>query len=116
MWCLEANKQDAYYSIPNGTSEVRDSQNYRTGEKVIAYMPPVKTRLSFSKEGGGANFDNEGLVKNYSLSFVTDDMNCPITEGTLIWYGRPTSQSANYIVVSKEKHLNEITYRVKDYE
>lgn len=121
MRCLLKNAQTVYYRVFDSVSETTDSTTYyetiTEREKTFAYGSLASMMANVSPASGEATMWGNGIHTDYTHNMVTDAMTCPITIDSLIWVGvTPTASSvdANYRVVSVEKSLNHITYRLKE--
>ena len=128
MKALARNKQSLWYALPTGTlTDVKDDNNFYTGEQTLVYATPVKTAMNISPATGRAVLEWFGIATNYDKVLVTDDMNCPITIDTILWIGLdPTTTTVNngvsttvnnphnYVVNRIAKSLNSIVYGVTE--
>ena len=145
MRVLARNKKDIWYSNPVTKSYVVDNNGYKTGEKEITYGTPVKERMSMAISSGANNLGSQGIatlesfgiVTGYTARAVTENMNCPMSEESHVWYGiEPTRTMTvtktvngetvtenvevpvphNYTVVRKAKSLNHLIYYLKEVD
>ena len=146
MRILERNKQDLWYANPTGTTTYKtDANGLKTGEKDIAYTTPVKVRMSMAISSGANNLGSQGmatvepygLVTGYTHRAVTENINCPVSELSHIWFGiLPTHTETvtktvngqtvtedvevanphNFVVVRKAKSLNHLIYYLKEVD
>ena len=145
MHVLERNKQDLWYANPVSTAYATDSNGLKTGEKTITYGNPTKLRMSMAVSSGANNLGSQGIaevepygiVTGYTHRAVTDDLTCPITEESRIWFGiLPTKEVQvqqtvngqtttvtqtvavphNFEVVRRQKSLTHITYYLKEVD
>lgn len=133
MNVLERNKQDLWFANPTGETYVTDSNGFKTGEKTISYGTPVKARMSMAISSGANNLGSQGMAELYQFGIstgythkaVTHDMNCPMTEESLVWYGIVPSEVVNGVtvnhphnfkVVRKSKSLNHLIYYLKEVD
>ncbi len=68
--------------------EVDEDGNY-TGEQLLVYGKPHKTRANLSASRGTASNDVFGLNTQYSKTMSTSKMDLGIDEQTLIWDEQP---------------------------
>ena len=113
MKTLSRNKQTLYYALFEEKKEIKDEYGNRTGEHQLVYAPPVKAKMSISAARGTAESEFFGLSLNYTKTLVTEDVNCPIAEDTVLWIDAEPDESYNYVVVQVAKSLNSITYAIK---
>ena len=133
MRILERNKKELWYANRVSETYVTDSNGMKTGEKTQTYGTPVKMKASISMSSGANNLGSQGLANlnpygistGYTHNAVTEDMNCPINEEALIWYGRKPTKIVNdkevavphnYKVVRKAESLNHLIYYLKEVE
>ena len=127
MKALARNKQSLWYALPTTLTDVYDANGLYTGEQTPSYGTPVKVAMNISPATGRAVLEWFGIATNYDKVLVTDDMNCPITEDTIIWIGiEPTTSITNngqtttvnnphnYVVNRIGKSLNSIVYGVTE--
>lgn len=133
MRCLERNKKPLWYANRTGESYVTDTDGLKTGEKTQAYDTPQKIRCSLSISSGANNIGSQGMATlnsygietGYTHNAITEDMNCPLNEDGIVWYGRtPTTEvngktvkvPHNYVVVRKAESLNHLIYYLKEVD
>jgi hypothetical protein len=120
---LNRNKQELWYSLMTGSEEVADDNGLLTGETRITYSDPVKTRMSMSISSGANNLGSQGMVvldpfgitTAYTHRLVTEDLDCPINEESLLWIGKtPADGAHNFKVVRVARSLNHVIYYAKE--
>lgn len=133
MRILERNKRELWFANRTGESYVTDSSGLKTGEKAQTYGTPQKMKASMSISSGANNLGSQGMVAldpyglttAYTHNAVTEDMNCPMDEEAIIWYGRtPTEEIGgkevsvpyNFRVVRKARSLNHLIYYLKEVD
>lgn len=133
MRVLARNKKDIWYANPVATTYVTDNNGLKTGEKEITYGTPVKEKMSMAISSGANNLGSQGIaslepfgiVTGYTARAVTEDLNCPMSEESHVWYGiEPTAEidgetvqvPHNYTVVRKAKSLNHLIYYLKEVD
>lgn len=145
MRCLERNKKELWYANRTSESYVVDSNGLKTGEKEQTYATPVKLKASISMSSGANNLGSQGIAEltpygistGYTHNAITEDMNCPLDEEALVWYGRKPTRIVtttkvvngqtvteekevpvpyNYRVVRKAESLNHLIYYLKEVE
>ena len=145
MRCLERNKKELWYANRTSESYVVDSNGLKTGEKEQTYATPVKLKASISMSSGANNLGSQGISEltpygistGYTHNAITEDMNCPLDEEALVWYGRKPTRIVtttkvvngqtvteekevpvpyNYRVVRKAESLNHLIYYLKEVE
>ena len=130
MRCLERNKREFWYATYRGKEYV-EVDGKKTGDLMVTYNEPVKMRASISSatsmtsatRGAFSDTAPYGVVLNYDRRIVTDDLNCPIEETSVLSiYCDPEYDSDNHTlkydhkVIKKMVGLNFITYYIKRLE
>lgn len=114
MRTLEINKQDMWYALCTGKTEIIDEFGNHTGVFKPTYGQPVYYPVNMSQSRGIVNEDAYGINANYDRTFVTTDMSCPIKEDSIIWYGaNPTTDAHNYVIHQIANSLNSITIQIR---
>lgn len=141
MHVLERNKEYLWYANPTGEEYVTDANGYKTGERKITYETPTKVKMSMAISSGANNLGSQGMAElerygiatGYTHRAVTDDMDCPMGEESLVWYKiEPTrtveetvdgqtvetevSVPHNFKVVRKAQSLNHLIYYLKEVD
>ena len=114
MRTLEINKQPMWYALLTGKSEIIDEHGNHTGVFRPEYSAPVLYPVNMSQSRGTADLEQFGITADYDRTFVTTDMDCPIKEDSIIWFGaNPETDPHNYIVYQIANSLNSITYAIR---
>ena len=137
MRVLSRNKQDIYFANPTGYTYATDSNGFKTGEKVITYGTPEKTKMSMAISSGANNLGSQGMaviepygiVTGYTHRAVTEDLKCKMFEESQVWFGiKPTRTVTvngseveeavphNFEVVRKATSLNHLIYYLKEVD
>lgn len=129
MRVLNRNKKTVWYANLIGTEPILDDNGLMTGQYEEKYTEPVKVRMSMAISSGANNLGSQGMADmemygiktGYTHRMVTEDMKCPITEESLIWYGIDAGETAdevphNFKVVRKAVSLNHIIYYIKEVD
>lgn len=117
MRCQRRNKQPIWYALYEGQFDVVNDAGKQTGEKIQSYSDPVCVHMNVSAARGSSGVEIFGIDTPYTKTLVTDDMNCPIAEDSVLWIERDPSQSEyNYIVVSIARSLDSIVYAVREVD
>lgn len=85
MRAMEINKRDFYYCLFEGKEEIRDINGYATGEYILTYAPPERFRANVSPAAGQSSIEQFGNLDNYDKSIVTDWLDCPISESSVLF-------------------------------
>lgn len=125
MQTLERNKIGFWYALKTGSEEVRDEDGLLESEAEITYGEPVYAEMSMSISSGANNLGSQGMVElepfgittAYTHRMVTEDMDCPIDEETILWIDKePTDGAHNFKIVRVARSLNHIIYYVKEVD
>ena len=112
MKVLERNKSPFYYSLYLGKLPVTDEDGNETGEYQVAYADPVKARASISAVTGYSQTEQFGNLTDYDKVIVTDDLDCPIDENTVLHIEVAPTEPYDYTVRRVAKSLNSISIAV----
>lgn len=118
MKLMKRNLKPIWYCLYLGNTIVYDDDGYETGEKEITYGNPVEKECSVSPATGVALREVFGVADSYDYIMLTDDMNCPINENTLVYSDNPNGSNAfeTYVVRRVAKSLNHLTYGLSRVE
>ena len=123
MRCLERNKQSFWYANYEGEQAVTDTGNFETGEIKVVYSKPVQFRANVSPATGNSSVEQFGNSLQYDKVIVTDDVNCPIDEHSVLCIDCAPIVDANgklikfdYIVKKVAKSLNSVSIAVAKVE
>ncbi|MBQ6479730.1 MAG: hypothetical protein IJI45_01305 [Anaerolineaceae bacterium] len=120
MRCLKRNQRFFWYALYNGETELTDSDGLYTGEIGPGYETPVQMKANISASKGTADTELFGEDLQYSRTIATDDMNCPITEESILWIERsPVDDNNepvphNYVVAGIAKSLNSLLIAIRE--
>lgn len=110
---LERNKQVIYYALFDGKEPVIDEYGNQTGEYEILYTPPTLLKINVSAARGEYSTRQFGDTENYDKVLMTDDLNVPITETSILWIDAlDTTKPHDYIVKKVAKSLNSVSIAV----
>lgn len=114
MRTLERNKQVIYYALYEDKKPVLDEYGNETGEYEILYSSPTALRINVSAAAGESYTRQFGDMESYDKIMITDDMDCPIEESSILWIDNlDTEEPHDYIVRKVAKGLNSIMYAVR---
>lgn len=118
--CLNRNKSKFYYATFVSQTPGYDEYENETGSPVITYSSPVEMKANISEIRGTADVELFGINLNYDKFIVTDEMDCPISESSVLWIDKtpgtpynPTSPKHDFVVKCVAKSLNHIAYAVQ---
>lgn len=117
MKLMKRNLRPIYYCLYKGREPLLDDDGNETGEYNVGYKKPVKLMCNVSPATGEAQLGMFGNLESYDKVIITDDMDCPIDENTVLFIdskpgynqGKPTF---DYTVRRVAKSLNSISIAV----
>lgn len=113
MRLVRRNLRTVYYKLYQGFSPLLDEDGYETGEPEIEYGEPVEMKANISPASGSAQREQFGNLEDYDKVMITDDMNCPINENSLLYVDETDLEAeADYVVRRVAKSLNHISYAI----
>lgn len=116
MRTLKRNKRRFYYCLYGTEVELTDGDGFYTGETAIGYGAPVECWANISPATGQSNTEMFGNLTDYDRVIVTDDMNLPIDENTVLFIDKTPTNGADgydYIVRRVAKSLNSIAIAIR---
>lgn len=120
MKVLKRNCITVFYALVDSEEDTLDEYGNITGSPHLTYKAPIRTRMAFGTRNGGITITAHGLENNYEQVLLTDDLSCPIAEGTLLWIGQCPMNgngemtSHTHIVRAIIPSLNNIAYRIEE--
>lgn len=119
MRTMERNKQSFFYLLYDRKEPVIDEDGNETGEETVVYKPAVSFRANVSAATGASQVEQFGNLAGYDKVIVTDDLDCPIDENTVLFldkepeYGEEDGKPLyDYIVKRVAKSLNSVSIAV----
>ena len=85
MRCLKRNQRPFWYCLYESSTELEDEYGNKTGELQANYADSVQMYANISQATGQSNIEMFGNLDSYDKVIVTDDMNCPIDEHTVLF-------------------------------
>ena len=85
MRCLNRNKRTFYYCLFASKVPLVDEYGNESGEQITTYSSHVPMAANISPAAGQSNTEQFGNLENYDKVIVTDDMNCPIDEHSVLF-------------------------------
>jgi len=85
MRCLKRNMKTFWYCLYESSEDIEDEYGNITGEKVAHYAPAVSMTANISAATGQAQTELFGNLDSYDKVIVTDNLNCPIDEHTVLF-------------------------------
>lgn len=131
MVSMEINKDVIWYStLLKGEKEpVLDRHGLMTGEYRQRYSEPVSLRVALSENiglnsltaQGVAELRAYGVTTNYTHRLITEDLNCPIDEESILWHDHDPGSDAytvpyEFKVIRVSKALNYKMYYLRQVD
>ena len=88
MRCLKRNQRPFYYCLYKEEIPILDDYGNETGQTIVVYDEAVKMMANISQATGQSNTEQFGNLENYDKVIVTDDLNCPIDEHSVLFIER----------------------------
>lgn len=119
MKLLKRNLSTIHYCLYDKSEPILDEDGNETGEDKITYSEPVEFECSVSAATGYSATEMFGNLENYDKTIITDDMECPIDEHSVLFVdkepefdtdGRPLY---DYIVRRVAKSINNISFAIR---
>lgn len=99
MRSMQRSWRDMYYATVQGTEPIVDEYGNDTLELKTVYSTPIAFRANISANVGQEAVDVFGALTGYSRTVSYAGETCPLSEGSLVWFGVDVSGPHNYIVV-----------------
>ena len=120
MRTLERNKTNFYYATYIGMTDIKDDDDYYTGEKATEYSVWKPFSANISPATGTSQTEQFGNSEQYDKIIVTDILDCEIDENTVLAIDIAPNERTkttdlpvyDYIVKKKAKSLNSVSYAV----
>lgn len=118
MKLMKCNLSSIHYCLYTERTPLTDADGNETGEYKVWYSEPAELECNVSPATGYAQIDMFGKLDSYDKVVVTDDMNCPIDENTVLFIDKEPEFDKNgkpiydYTVRRVAKSLNSISYAV----
>ncbi len=115
MRCLNRNKRQFWYCLYNSRgSEIVDEWGNATGEYIPSLSAPTPMVANISPASGQSGTEVFGGLENYDKVIVTDWMECPIDEYSVLYVDVTPGNnvSHDYIVRRVAKSLNSISIAI----
>ena len=118
MRIMEINKTSFYYCLYNGMEFLKDEYGNESGEPRIIYDEPIEMQANISPASGTTQVEQFGNFISYDKVIVTDDMNCPIDEHSVLFvdklpeYNKEGNPLYDYTVKRVAKSINSISIAI----
>lgn len=97
MRCLKRNQRPFYYCLYKEEIPILDDYGNETGQTIVVYDEAVEMMANISQATGQSNTEQFGNLENYDKVIVTDDLNCPIDENSVLFIDKePEYKEADY--------------------
>lgn len=122
MRCLERNKLPFWYCLYSGEEPVYDEYGNEVSEPHVIYEDPIRMYANISQASGYSQTEQFGNLADYDKVIVTDDMECPIDEHTVLFvdkypeYNDENDLAFDYVVRRVAKSLNSISIAIRKVE
>ena len=85
MILMKRNLQQIWYCVLAQEETVYDDEGYETGEKILVYEDPQPLDCNVGTASGETVFARFGVTENYDLIMMTDKMDVPIDDTTVLF-------------------------------
>lgn len=123
MRCLKRNQRPFYYCLYHGKTPLIDEYGNETGESIVTYEQPVMMYANISQATGQSNTEQFGSLENYDKVIVTDDVNCPIDENSVLFIDKEPEFTEGVTIdyrasdtVLGEDTVNPVTISIPAYD
>lgn len=96
---LQRNWRKLHYSVPVSYESILDEYGNDTLESRTVYSDPTELYANVSANVGQDAANVFGMLTGYSRTIVYYGIECPLVEGSLIWFGVEPTDPHNYVVV-----------------
>lgn len=119
MMTMLINEQSFWYALYDSTTAVTDSYGNETGDPKIVYKTPVQMSANISEASGLAGVQPFGTFTDYDKVIMTDWMDCPIDENSVLCVDREPEYTVpggeliyDYVVRRVAKSLNSVSIAI----
>lgn len=118
MRTLKRNQRLFYYCLYQGKEPITDEYGNETGETRVTYAEPVQMMANISPATGNSNTEQFGNLDNYDKVIVTDNLDCPIDENSVLFIDKEPEHNTegdpmfDYVVSRVAKSLNSVSIAV----
>lgn len=117
MKTMERNKTAFWYMTYVDRKPAVDEYGNEIGE-LVTYNEPVMLRANISPATGSSQVEQFGSLAGYDKVIVTDDVNCPIDENSVLFIDKAVEITDDgkplydYTVKRVARSLNSVSYAV----
>lgn len=118
MRCLERNKTRFHYALFLRKEPIIDDYGNDSGEYRVIYQAPVEMKANVSAATGEAQVEQFGNLLLYDKVIITDELDCPVDEHSVLCIDSPPSYDTNgnlifdYIVTKVARSLNTVSFAI----
>lgn len=112
MKTLKRNQKSFYYCLYADKIPIVDEEGYETSESILTYEDPVFMYANISQATGQSNTEQFGNLENYDKVIVTDDLNCPIDENSVLFIDKEPEFTTAYTHTATAVTTNDVTVSV----
>ena len=121
MRLCNRNLKNFFYALFDNKVPIVDASGYNTGRYELKYHNPEEMTAYISAARGVSDTEQFGVSLDYERTIITDDMDCPINETSILWIDvvpeidgeGKTATPNDYKVVKVAKSINYISYAIK---
>ena len=119
MRTLKRNQRKFYYCLYDNAEEIYDTYGNATGEYIPLYKAHEAMYANVSPASGYAQTEQFGNLDSYDKVIVTDWLNCPIDENSVLFIDKDPEYSVDgkplfdYTVRRVAKSLNSVSIAVQ---
>ena len=99
MRSLQRDQRTLYYATPLYDEPILDDYGNDTLEVKTIYSNPKMLKISVSANSGEEYVNAFGSHTVYHRTATYSGVNCPLVEGTRIWFGVDPTKPNNYVVI-----------------
>jgi len=85
MKTLKRNQRTFWYCLYDYKIPIIDQYGNESSEEIVVYSEPVEAKANISQATGQSNTEQFGNLENYDKVIVTDDLNIPIDENSVLF-------------------------------
>ena len=119
MILMKRNLQSIWYCVLAAEEIVYDDDGYETGEKILSYEDPQELKCNVGTASGETVLARFGVTENYDLIMMTDKMDVPIDESTVLFVDKEPEfddeglPKYDYVIKRCAKTLNHRIFALK---
>lgn len=114
MRSLNKNRRPIYYALYLNDEPIFDEYGNETGESNPLYGDIEELRCNVSAAIGEEAVEAFGSITSYTRTISVSDVDCPLAERAIVWFGVDTTEPHNYVVLRKADSKNAILYALQE--